>query len=914
MLKSKYVLTCLTWLLQCPLGAAHVLNPSTSFCRTKVQVNAEIPVRTAPQKVKLRPSASEAPSREEVVLLKTASAAPALLESTAAATPLSDHDAQDPASTASEAPPQLIIKYGAEDEIIFDVEHQTIRLYGTGTIEHDTIKLEAEEFFIDWIDHTITAFSKKCEAGTIEKKAVLTKDGVEFIAENVRYNFVSQKATANQLFTKQEDGIIRANKTKKDRETTFYADHVTYTTCNLTKPHFHVHARRVKITQDDQVVSGPFNLYFDGVPTPLGLPFGVFYLPRESGIIPLKYGSVSEKGFCLEDGGYYMKFNDCVDLALKGTIYSKGATKFTAESNYKKRYRYVGALYFSRDIDPATEETAPFQRSTTWAFRWHHKTDNNKYSSLHAAVSLERKKSYADTGGASLGIGNLPTQRNSSIRYTHNLVGFPLPYTLESSLRLQTSQRGVTHATLPEVSLGTTNLYPFRKRGAVSTKWYSNIYLQHKFEYKNELSCSAKDGIDFFEPKDWIDLWKQRKQGMRHTVPLQTNIKILRYFNVTPKIEYQERWYWEKIDYSYDNEGAITKEKIPGFVRVYDYHFGASLKTTVYGTRTFGHSAAIQAIRHQMKPELAFTYTPDFSGPAYDYWQTMQGGKQDGEKFNRFEKAVFHPSPGKKSTAILALSLNNRLDMKVKSRADAQKSTKKVSILEAFDWSTSYDFLADQHALGDIQFKTRTGLLDKLFEINFQATFDPYLYQGTARPRRHGKKEPKRSNKLAWHHGAGLGHVKNAQLSMSAKLSNEQRNKAPDDNQNGNEIEKNTQEDPTQYVKFRLPWHLDLNYEWNYSCPKPGDTPKEVNSLSFEWRVSLTEKWQVTCKSAYDITKRKLVGDSTNIGIHRDLHCWEMNFNWNPLGELQTYKFVVHLKAPLLKDLRYSRDRKYQKY
>ena len=92
--------------------------------------------------------------------------------------------------------------------------------------------------------------------------------------------------------------------------------------------------------------------------------------------------------------------------------------------------------------------------------------------------------------------------------------------------------------------------------------------------------------------------------------------------------------------------------------------------------------------------------------------------------------------------------------------------------------------------------------------------------------------------------------MKNAQLSMSAKLSNEQRNKAPDDNQNGNEIEKNTQEDPTQYVKFRLPWHLDLNYEWNYSCPKPGDTPKEVNSLSFEWRVSLTEKWQVTCKSA----------------------------------------------------------------
>ena len=209
-----------------------------------------------------------------------------LLENTELTPPLSYYGIQDPVPTASEEPLQAIIQYNAEDAIIFDVKHQTIRLYGASIIEHDTIKLEAEEVFLDWINHTIAAFSKKNEAGTTEKKAVLTKDGVEYIAENVRYNFVSQRATADKLFTKQEDGILKANKLKKDRETTFYADRVTYTTCNLTKPHFHVHARQVKITQDDQVVSGPFNLYFDGVPTPLGLPFGIFYLPRGSGIIP----------------------------------------------------------------------------------------------------------------------------------------------------------------------------------------------------------------------------------------------------------------------------------------------------------------------------------------------------------------------------------------------------------------------------------------------------------------------------------------------------------------------------------------------------------------------------------------------------------------------------------------------------
>jgi hypothetical protein len=913
-LKSKYVLACLTWLLQCLLGTVCAVNPDITFCTTKSQVNATAPGRTPPQKIKLTPRGPKKVSPEQTRPLEASRKSLTLLKNTGLAHPLSYYDIQEPDPTASEESLQSIIQYDAEDAIIFNVKHQTIRLYGAGIIKHDTIKLEAEEVFLDWINHTIAAFSKKNEAGIKEKKAVLTKDGVEYIAENVRYNFASQRATANKLFSKQEDGIFKANKIKKDEETTFYADDVTYTTCNLTKPHFHVHARQVKITQDDQVVSGPFKLYFDGVPTPLGLPFGIFYLPRGSGIIPPRYGGESEKGFCFKNGGYYIKFNDYVDLALQGSIYSKGSTEFTAKSNYKKRYRYSGNLYFERNIHLAPEETSPFKKNTTWCFRWHHKTDTNKYSSLYVQIDLKKRSINTNHALLGMGIGSLQTPKSSSIRYTNHLIGCPLPYTLGSSLRFQTLQSGVAHASLPEVSLSTTNMYPFRKRGAIGTSWYSNIYLQHKFEYKNELSCSPKDRLDFLAPKDWKAIWKQKKCGTRHTVSLQTNIKILRYLNITPKIEYQERWYWESIDYGYDARGAITKEKVPGFVRVYDCNFGAGLRTTVYGTYVFGHRAAVQAVRHQINPELAFTYTPDFSDPKYGYWQTMKGGKQDGEKFNRFEEAALYPSPGKKATAVLALSLKNGLYAKVRSKTNNKEKAKKVSILESFDWSTSYDFLADQHALGDIQLQTRTSLFDKLFDINFGVTFDPYLYKGTKRPHQHSKKELTRSNELAWKHRKGLGRIKNAQLSISAKLGPRSKNHALSDKKNDSKAEKNTQENTTQYVKFKLPCHLNLNYKWNYSCPKPGETPEKVNSLGFEWRMELTEKWQVTCKSAYDITKREFVGNVTDIGIRRDLHCWEMDFNWNPLGEKQTYKFSLGLKAPLLKDWDYSRENKYTKY
>ncbi|MFM2428482.1 MAG: hypothetical protein RL012_366 [Bacteroidota bacterium] len=845
-------------------------------------------------------------SKGATVSLEASNPSPASLESPDAASSVSDSAAQDQDPTKPKGPIQSIIQYDAEDSIIFDVRRQTIHLYGAGVIEYGTIKLEAEEVSLDWTRHIIAASSNKNAAGEIEKKAVFTKDGIEYFAESICYNFQSQRATSNKLFAKQDDGIFRANKLKKDRETTFYADRATYTTCNLAKPHFHVTVQKLKITQDDKVVSGPFHLHFDGVPTPLGFLFGIFYFPRGSGIIPPKYGGESKRGFCLKNGGYYIKFNDYVDLSLQGSLYSKGSTEFIAGANYKRRYQYGGNLRFERTINLGTQETELPKKDKSWRLQWKHNTENNRSSSWNAQVDLESESTNARESAVEK--GNYQTKKDSSIRYTNNLVGFPLPYTLNSSMSLHAPQSGEAHARLPEVSLGTTNMYPFRRRGTAGTSWLSDIYLRHKLEFQNRLSNSVDNTLDFITPKDWPALWKNRNQGAQHTVPLQTNIKILTYLNLMPKITYQERWYWEKTDYKYDAKGNIKEDKVPGFVRVYDYTFGATLKTNLYGTCFFGHNATVQAIRHQFGPELSFTYTPDFSGPEYGYWQTMKNGKERGKKFDRFKGAVYG-SPGENTTAVLKVSLNNRLDMKVKNNAAAQKGSRKVPILESFDWSTHYDFLADQHALGDINFKTRTKLFDKLFDISFESTFDPYL---------HKKKGNTRSNEFAWSHGKGIGRMKNASLSISTKLGSKSKHStlnqsgASEDDQDTKEAPTPIQEDPTQYVNFKIPLGLTLDYKWAYTCPAPWDNPEKTNSLSFEWLINLTEKWEVTCKSTYDLTKREFVGHSTDIGIHRDLHCWEMNFNWNPLGDKQTYKFSVGLKAPLLKDFKYSRGREYE--
>ncbi|MHA7877793.1 MAG: putative LPS assembly protein LptD [Bacteroidota bacterium] len=813
------------------------------------------------------------------------------------------------APVAPQNPIQAIVQYNAEDTIVFDAKRQTVHLYGTGNIEYDTIKLEAEEVLIDWTQHTIAASSKKNEAGDVIKKTVLTKEGVEYVAESVLYNFVSQRAIANKLFTKQDDSILRASKVKKDRETTFYTDRATYTTCNLAVPHFHVAAQRLKIHQNDKVVSGPFQLYFDGVPTLLGFPFGIFYFPRGgSGIIPPKYGGESTKGFCLKDGGYYIKWKDYADLALQGSIYSKGSNKLKATGNYKKRYGYEGHFHFARAIYLTPDESKLTQKIKGWHFLWRHNTEKDKASSWHAHVDLANKGSYRIDD--LLSDENNTTSKDASIRYTNALVGFPLPYTADGSLRLHASQIGKYEARLPELSLGTANIYPFKRRSATKTRWYSNIYLRHKAEFQNKLSNSFDDTLDFLKPKDWSELWNNSKKGARNTITLQTNIKILSHLNLAPQITGQALWYWEKKEYRHD-AGRIKATKVPGFTQALGYHLGGTLKTTCYGTRFIGHNATIQAIRHQFSPALTFTYTPSLSNFKYGHWQTINGGQQRGKKLNRFEGAVY-PAPQANDTAVLAINLSNRLDIKVKGRSNAKSPTKKVPILESFDWHTDYDFLAEQHGWGDIQFKTRTNLFDKLINIRFESTFDPYLYNKS------NDQRYERSHALAWNHGQGLGRVKKALLSVGTRLSSGKKRETFKQQEAPSmriDATPTQQEGAKQYVAFMVPWQLTLAYNWYYECLTPGGDLKKINSLNLDWHINLTQKWEITCKSAYDLKQKKFVDNATTIGIHRDLHCWEMDFAWSPLGEKQIYRFSVGLKAPLLKDLKYSRgERRYTKY
>ena len=110
------------------------------------------------------------------------------------------------------------------------------------------------------------------------------------------------------------------------------------------------------------------------------------------------------------------------------------------------------------------------------------------------------------------------------------------------------------------------------------------------------------------------------------------------------------------------------------------------------------------------------------------------------------------------------------------------------------------------------------------------------------------------------------------------------------------------------YPIFNLPWTLNISYSLSYV--KSGLKSVLTQALSLNnGSITLTKKMSATYTTGYDFTNKKIT--MTQIGISRDLHCWQMSLNWVPNGTMQSWNFLIKVKAAVLGDLKYERRKDY---
>ena len=163
------------------------------------------------------------------------------------------------------------------------------------------------------------------------------------------FNFKTKKGYITNVETTQGDGFMQSQHSKRAADGTLYLEHAKYTTCDAKHPHFYIALSRAKVRPGKESVFGPAYLVVADVPLPLAVPYGFlpFNKKYSSGFIMPSYGDETSRGFYLRDGGYYFAINDYMDVKALGEIYTKGSWGLSAETNYRKRYRYNGNFYIS---------------------------------------------------------------------------------------------------------------------------------------------------------------------------------------------------------------------------------------------------------------------------------------------------------------------------------------------------------------------------------------------------------------------------------------------------------------------------------------------------------------------------------------------------------------------------------------
>ena len=807
----------------------------------------------------------------------------------------------------------------ASDSLYYDLRNKMVYIYEQGDVSYGDMNLKADFMNINLDNKNIYAYGKAdtVDGAPVMTRPVFTQGTTTLNMDTITYNIESQRAKIKSIATQQGDGWLVGTSVKKMEDNTINIEGGMYTTCDQTDhPHFYLAMTKAKVIPGKKAITGPAYLVMEDVPIYfLGVPEGFFPLNTgpKSGILMPTYGEEATRGFYIRGLGYYFTLSEHMDLALTGGIYTLGSWEANVRSRYIKRYKYLGNLNFDfSSVKSGDKGDADYIKQNTFKLQWTHSQDAkaNPGSTFSASVNLA-SSGYSKYSANTLN-DMLSTQTNSSISYSKNWAGTPFSLSMNMAVS-QNSQTKAISVTLPTVSFNVSRFYPFKRAVKIGKdRWYEKISMSYSGKLTNSVSATESDIFS----RQTLD---NMRNGVQHTIPVQASFNVFNYINITPSFNYNERWYFKKVDRQWNPTTNMAEELDPeyGFYRLYDYTTALSFSTTLYGmwqVREKYKNFKLQAIRHTFSPSISFSYAPDFSNQKYGYFKTVQSDSTGRTTvYSPFaDNAYGTPSQGR--SMAMSFSLSQSLEAKVLSKRDST-GIKKISLIDDFSISGSYNFLADSMKLSNISLSLRSTFSGKI-GINLRATLDPYEVSP----------EGIRYNKLTWRRG-NLGRIINTGWSFGYSFKSRDNTKQPAINDINSVPPEymNPFYDPygtmdpvlrrqymaNAYYDFSLPWNIGFNYAVNYSVSyvNNGTTGIRRNitqTIGFNGSITFSPKMAATFSGGYDIATNKLT--TSSISITRDLHCWQMSFSWIPFGYYKSWSFHIGVKAASLQDLKYDKS------
>ena len=835
---------------------------------------------------------------------------------------------------------ETAVTFDAKDSLVMIGQNNTY-LYGESQVEYGSFKLNAQEIRMELDKSTVYAVGAPDSTGQIIGNPVFQDGGDEYESKQMSYNFKTQRGYITDVITEQGEGYLTGGASKKMEDGSFFIQDGKYTTCDdHDHPHFYFNVTRGRMEPGKNIVTGPVYMVLADVPLPIALPFGYFPFTKDysSGIIFPTFGDDYNRGFYLRDGGYYFAISDYVDLALRGEIYTKGSWGVSGHTSYVKRYKFRGNFDFSYITTIYGEKGSPdYSKQNNFQVIWSHSQDAKANPNMNFSASVNFTTSGYTRNDLNSYYNSSFTEntKSSTVNMTYRFPGtkWSLSTTANVSQRTQDSTVSVS---FPNLNVTLSQVTPFKRKKSVGgERWYEKIRLSYSGQFQNSLTANQDQFLKKSLIKDW-------RNGMRHSLPVSATFSILKYLNISPSISMNDRMYTSKIKRQWDTQASReVMDTTYGFYNLFDFNASLSFDTKIYGfwkpLKIFGDK--VQMIRHVLTPTVSFSASPDFSDPMWGGWGSYSyidnQGLPQTKRYSYFSHGVFGGTSQGKS-GVVSLNLANNLEMKVKSDADST-GIKKISLIENFSVSQSYNFAADSMNWSNINTSILLRLV-KNFNLNLSATWDPYTYALSP------SGSPVKVNRTRLQAGKGLARLSSTGTSFSYTFNNQTFKKkkdtdksvadsnpdsdAPYDGDDGSEAsefddygelrrrrrrearEEAATADADGYAKWECPWSLTFNYSVNYGYGafdynKLEYKGKWTQNLSFSGNIRPTTNWNFSFSASYNFDLKKIA--YMNCSISRDLHCFTMSASMVPFGPYKSYNFHISVKSSLLKDLKYDK-------
>lgn len=782
-----------------------------------------------------------------------------------------------------------IITYSARDSIYSDLRKKQVHLYGDAKLNYEGVDMTADYLLIDLKKNEVLASYTLDSLGRRVGQPLFIDNADTLKAASIRYNFETKKGYIQEAAIKQDEYYLSMEVAKRQPNEDVHFIHGKFSTCNLEEPHYHFALSKAVMIPDKRIVSGPINLWIMGVPTPLGLPFAMIPLQkqkeRKNGFIMPQYSLASAYGMGLQDLGYYFPISERFQTIAYVTAFSRGSFGFRNYSEYSTKYKYNGNfnLAYTRFRYGYPDSTVFGTTSINWVHNQDPKLNPNW--SFSANVNFNSNSTNKQTLNTVNNPQYFNNTLNSDIRLGKRFGSLPISADLKLSMR-QNSTTKMIDLTSPVFNFQTTNrIFPFKKVNKVVG-----------FSYSNEVQNRSTFRDRYLKNGNFDSIGHHFRNGITQNVNVQATFSILKStIRITPSATYKQIYNFQSIRKVMDANHVVQVDTIGQGGFSHSFTSSVSMTSNLYSYYRFvGKRKTL--LRHVMTPTVSFNYTPSIQQGIAEYRDSVLNKDV---KYSIFERSLYSEYVTKSSGRII-FGVNNTFELKQKSEKDTVTGFKKTRLIDNFFLSTDYDMFKDSMNWGDLNMRMVINP-NEFINLTITANHSWYAWNDTTG---RIKKE------YAFRTKQGIGRITTASfatsLVLTTKKSRERLQKIS--NKMSNTWNPQYQQwilNPNQMVYFEIPWKLTIDHIFSLNLNSDTATFRNkrylpTNTVTLSGDVSITPNWKIGARMLYDVDNRAI--SNFNINLYRNIHCWNVTFNWTPIGTNKNFTIGLRGNASMLQN------------